>query len=214
MAVARGPAVNFTVAPKQPDVVCLAKPGCRFCECVQHGLQVEGRAADDLEHVGGRGLLLEGLSQLVEQARVLDGDNGLGGEILQQLDLLVGERTHLLAIDNNYANRLALLEHRRSQVAARRAEPDRVTRQKLPFRRPIGNVDGLLSEDEVLEYTSRGRLKWSSLPDKFGESLWDVEFCGRAKRAIPIVEHDAELCSADARGILQHCLEHGVQLTG
>src|SRR5262249_37731443 len=104
--------------------------------------------------------------------------------------------------------------HRRSQVAARRAEPDRVTRQKLPFRRPIGNVDGLLSENEVLEHTSRGWLKWSSLPDKLGESLWDVEFCGRAERAIPIVEHDAELCSADARGILQHGLEHGVQLAG
>ena len=38
-------------------------------------------------------------SQLVEQARVLDGDDGLGGEVGHQLDLLVGERPHLLTID-------------------------------------------------------------------------------------------------------------------
>ncbi len=31
----------------------------------QHGFQVEGRAADDLEHVGGRGLLLQGFRQIV-----------------------------------------------------------------------------------------------------------------------------------------------------
>ena len=45
-------------------------------------LQIEGRSADDLEHVGGGGLLLQRFAQLVEQAGVLDGDDGLGGEIL------------------------------------------------------------------------------------------------------------------------------------
>ena len=38
-------------------------------------------------------------TQLVEQPRVLDGDHGLGGEVLNQLDLLIGERPHLLAVD-------------------------------------------------------------------------------------------------------------------
>ena len=70
-----------------------------FGERIEHGLQVEGRAADDLEHVGGGGLLLQRFAQLVEQARVLDRDDGLSGEILHQLDLLVGERAHLLAIN-------------------------------------------------------------------------------------------------------------------
>ena len=40
-------------------------------------------------------------AQLVEQPGVLDGDDGLAGEILDQLDLLVGERPHLLAIDDD-----------------------------------------------------------------------------------------------------------------
>jgi hypothetical protein len=51
-------------------------------KCVEYRLQIEGRAADDLEHVGGGGLLLQRFAQLVEQARVLDGDDGLAGEIL------------------------------------------------------------------------------------------------------------------------------------
>ena len=36
-------------------------------------------------------------AQLVEQPRILDGDDGLRGEILDQFDLLVGEWQHLLA---------------------------------------------------------------------------------------------------------------------
>ena len=50
-----------------------------------------------------RGLLLQrfgeivgALAQLVEQPRVLDGDDGLRGKVLNQLNLLVGERAHFL----------------------------------------------------------------------------------------------------------------------
>ena len=38
-------------------------------------------------------------SQFVEQPRVLDGDDGLGGEVLDQFDLLFGKRRHLLTKD-------------------------------------------------------------------------------------------------------------------
>ena len=36
-------------------------------------------------------------AQLIQQPRILDGDDGLGGEILHQGDLFVGEWTNLLA---------------------------------------------------------------------------------------------------------------------
>ena len=39
---------------------------------------------------------IRALAQFVEQPRVLDGDDGLGGEVLHQRDLLVGERFNLL----------------------------------------------------------------------------------------------------------------------
>ena len=64
------------------SLVGIAEPGCRFNKCLQHGLQIERRPADHLEHVSGGGLLLKGFAQLVEQARVLDGDDGLSGKVL------------------------------------------------------------------------------------------------------------------------------------
>ena len=70
------------------------------------GSKFARRPADDLEHVGGRGLLLQRFAQLVEQARVLDRDDGLGSEVFDQFDLLVGERTDLLAIDGDRADQL------------------------------------------------------------------------------------------------------------
>ena len=68
---------------------------------LEYRFEIARRRADDLEHIGGRGLLLQRLAQLVEQARILDGDDGLRGEILDQLDLLVRERTYFLAIDGD-----------------------------------------------------------------------------------------------------------------
>jgi hypothetical protein len=41
-----------------------AKPDGRFGPCVKHLLHIEDRAADDLEHLAGRGLVLEGLVTL------------------------------------------------------------------------------------------------------------------------------------------------------
>ena len=67
------------------------KLGGGFYERLQHRLEVECRAADDLEHIGSGGLLLEQFAKLVEQAHVLDCDDGLGSKILQQFDLFVGK---------------------------------------------------------------------------------------------------------------------------
>src|SRR5262245_22174540 len=48
-------------------------------------------AADDVEHVRGRSLLLQRVAQLVEQPRVLDRDHGLIGKSRHQLDLFRGK---------------------------------------------------------------------------------------------------------------------------
>ena len=78
------------------DNIRLAQSRRRFDQRIEHRLQIEGRAADDLEHVGGGGLLLQRFAQLVEQPRVLDGDDGLGSEVLYQSYLFIGERPNLL----------------------------------------------------------------------------------------------------------------------
>ena len=76
-AVGCGNRVGVAHAPTDAGLIRLAQLGSRRSQRVEHGLQIERRAADDLEHVGGGGLLLQGFAQLVEQARVLDGDDGL-----------------------------------------------------------------------------------------------------------------------------------------
>ena len=48
---------------------------------VEHRLKLAGRTGDDLQHLGGRGLLLQRFAQLVEQPRILDGDDRLVGEV-------------------------------------------------------------------------------------------------------------------------------------
>ena len=73
---------------------------------LKHRLKFARRTVMTLQNLRGRGLLLQrlgkivgALAQFVEQPRVLDGDDGLGGEVLHQFDLLVGEGANLLAID-------------------------------------------------------------------------------------------------------------------
>src|SRR5829696_8288938 len=106
--------VMVGAVPGQADrrSVRLAKSSCRFDERIENRLEIESRAADDLEHVGRGSLLLQrlaqvvgALAQFVEQARVLDGDDRLIGEGGDQLDLPLGERANLLAIYRDGTNR-------------------------------------------------------------------------------------------------------------
>ena len=52
-----------SIAARSPNIrsVGLAKPGCRFDQGIEHRLQIKGRAADHLEYVSRRGLLLQRL---------------------------------------------------------------------------------------------------------------------------------------------------------
>ena len=50
------------------------------------------------------------------------------GEVLHQLDLLVGEQLYLVAVDPNHANECVILEHRHDEkgpCAAQLDEPDK-----------------------------------------------------------------------------------------
>ena len=66
---------------------------------VEHRYEVAGRGIDDLQDLGGGGLLLQGFARLGDEPRILHRDDRLRREILQQRDLLVGERADLLAVD-------------------------------------------------------------------------------------------------------------------
>ena len=78
--------------------MAFAKRAADLEERIEHSLQIESRAADNLEHVGSGGLLLQGLAQLtgalllcLEQPHVLNGDHRLVCEAFHQFDLFVSE---------------------------------------------------------------------------------------------------------------------------
>ena len=80
-------------------------------------MQVERRAADDLEHIGGGGLLLQRLLQVagaglhfLEQPDIAECDHGLIGEGLQQRDLPVAEGVDFGAAQNDRADALAFAQ--------------------------------------------------------------------------------------------------------
>jgi hypothetical protein len=178
---------------------------------VKYRLQFAGGAANHLEYVGGGGLLLQRLAQLVEQSGILNGDDGLFREVTDKFDLLVTKRSYLLEINGYCANRLAFLEHRYGHIAARATQLGCVIREKLAFRRGIGEADRLFRAEDVLECAPNRQLMGSPRPHEFGVRRRDVEFCRGAERAVLIVEHHAELCFADSRGVLKHGLEYRLQ---
>ena len=71
---------------------CPAQPQRLSIIVSNTGCEVARRGVDDLQHLGGRGLVLQRLARLAEQARILHRDHRLGGEVLQQRDLLLRER--------------------------------------------------------------------------------------------------------------------------
>ena len=106
-----------------------AEAGGRFHKRVEHRLQIECRAADDLEHVRRRGLLLQRFGELVtalllgfEQSHVLDRDGGLVGEGFHQRDLLVGERPDFQVINDDDAEQFIAFEDRDAERRADRLE--------------------------------------------------------------------------------------------
>ena len=98
IAVCHGSEERCPYLAREGAHVGAAEPSRQFQQRLQDRLQIEGRATDDFEHVGGGGLLLQRLAELtgarlhlVEQPHVLDRDHRLVGEGGDQLDLLVGE---------------------------------------------------------------------------------------------------------------------------
>src|SRR6516165_1353739 len=129
----RGNPIDVSARPPDIGTFGFAQPCRRFNQRIEHRLQIECRAADDLEHVGGGGLLLQRLAQLVEQAGIFDGDDGLRGKAFDQIDLLFGERADFLAIDGDRADQLILLDHRGDKECAGTGEVDESNNQRIAF---------------------------------------------------------------------------------
>src|SRR6476659_7490933 len=92
---AGGKTKRIALPQEDEGVIGLAEPRRRGEQRIEHCLQSESRPTDHLEHIGGRGLLLQGFGKitgarlhLLKQLHVLDRDHRLIGESLQKLDVL------------------------------------------------------------------------------------------------------------------------------
>ena len=98
MSESRAGMKHFALSEPDDAAIRAAKFPCGCDKRVEHGVEVEGRAADDLQHIRRGGLLRQQFLEvarlslhLFKQSRVLDSDDGLVGESPHQLDLPLTE---------------------------------------------------------------------------------------------------------------------------
>ena len=118
MAIAGCPPEDFTVASEYPRNMAFAQTCCRFEKRIEDRFQIEGRAADDLEHVGGGGLLLERFAQFADQTRVLYCDHSLICKCFNELNLLFSKCTWLSALQSKHTDDGSFTYERNTETTA------------------------------------------------------------------------------------------------
>src|SRR5215471_13283317 len=73
----------FAIEELQAPDVDPAKAERLLQDRVEHRRQIARRGIDDLQYLGGCGLLLQGLARLGQETRVLHRNDRLRGEVLQ-----------------------------------------------------------------------------------------------------------------------------------
>src|SRR5262245_25074553 len=195
---------------------------------LEHRFQLTGRTADEPEDLGGRGLMLQrlaqifvALAQLLEDAGVLDGDDGLRGEVRHQFDLLLGERAHLLAINDDGADELVRLKHWHAEYCPRVSRLDDGDETRITFK--IGLVLSDVEDMEDLFGIGNTRERRVRNIAEFNQRLSPIPFDkggrrtvhrDRAKGISLAQEQVAELRLAEADRVCQHGLEHWLQRGG
>ena len=94
-----------------------------FEDRVEDWRRMRYRTADDPQDVRRRYLPLQGFLGLVEQPRVLNGDDGLVGKALQQSELIAGERQEPFTENDKDADGLVLAPERRAAHGAGASGP-------------------------------------------------------------------------------------------
>ena len=160
-------AVSATRCSRSPSISAGTPPtgrraGARALgDRVEHRLHVGRRAADDAQDLGRRGLLLERLLGLVEQAHVLDRDHRLVGEGLQQRDLACA-RTARARGARRRSRRSAPFRAASAPTASRGSPTAARVSPSGRTRRPIGDIGNVRSTRAVEQRARRDDASRSS----------------------------------------------------
>ena len=135
---------------------------------VEHRREIAGRGIDDLQYLGGRGLLLQCLARLGQEPRVLHRDDRLRREILEQRDLFLGERSDLSRAATIMPRKRIIPAQRHVEDAAR-AGRDGGPRHGVVDLRQVGDVDNANAAAQRLQDRGvRGRV---APPQPLGEGF-------------------------------------------
>ncbi len=210
-------AIGVVLAESELPHRRVAQPRGGLAERVEHQLQVEGRAADHLQHVAGRGLVFERLlqitravAQLLEQPVIFYCDDRLIGEGLEKPDLPLGERLHPPARQVDDAERLGFAQQRHGKSGAHLTDRDHQGMGIFGIGGEVGDVDS-----PTFEQSAPGDRAAAGLEGDVAHHC--VPFGGKGEgryHAALAVRNQPHLCTAEPRRRFEQRIENRLQIEG
>ena len=177
----------------------------------KHRREVAGSSGDGLQHLRGRGLLLERLPQFIEQPRVLDGDHGLRGERRRQFDFAVAERIDAAAPQPDHDHRLAIAHQRHADHRSIAFDLRLFLLLVEGIAQKVVDADDLTGDGGAADDRSGARRN-DRLPLDFQISRHQaVTSCKAVESAVQLENH-RPVRAAKPRRSFRHTLQHGRQL--
>src|SRR6266568_884856 len=124
----------------------------------------------------------------VEKSCVLDGDDCLGSEVFNKLDLFVREWTHFQAINDDRAHQRFVLEHGHGEMRSGACKASGSARRLQG--RVVGAADHIPCLQKAIERCSRGWLERTAVSMEFEQRFRRVAHCGVAEQFAVIAEQN------------------------
>src|SRR5262245_9952970 len=186
---------------------------------IERGAQFVAHAGEELRLVLARLRELPALVlDFVEQPHILDRDRRLSSEVLDQLDLFVDERPHLLTKDDNRADQLSLLEHRDRKHRAITTELGasdykRIPREIRRRRANIVNVRHLMRQRRLAQRGVRSGTDERGAAPVLRKCGWSVMEADTSELVTLAEKQARKLGVAQACRVRQHGIEDGLQFS-
>ena len=156
--------------------------------------------------------------QLVQQPGILDGNDGLIGEVFDQFDLLVGEWSNFLAIDGNRADQAILFQHWYVDMGPYTPKLNRSNNcRRASFNvglgcRHVRDVRDLPRFGKTAKAAARRGMDYRLAAELFSKRTWRVVKCSTTEPLSFAQPENSKLGFTNAGRVLKHGLECRLQL--
>src|SRR5215475_6371000 len=151
------------------------------------------------------------MAKLVKQPRVLDGDDGLGGEGLDEFDLLVGERPDEAAHQHKHTNRLPFAKQRNAQVGVHVLKAGNVRHPEFGIGFGVYDLSSLTSAENAANDRSSVRFGWNGMFVHVLVLFWRIAVARHlVEKTIPAESDCRVISTAESRRRFDQRVEHGL----